>query len=397
MSQSYSLLPSRAVNITSLAEFDRLATTAVETDAALARNWRVHQLDLRERTGMLRRLDYTGCLFIGCTFADGVQEQVQLHGALCLGQSTEAAPFNAQRRALYTAEELYAGIEQLRYRQVPDARIYAFAQQQAVPGRPTEEFALATTLHDHHVARALEHEVYEGKFSRSPIVGVMGGHDCVRGSESYAQAVHLGALLTRSGYSVATGGGPGAMEAANAGAWLAGYENPQIDEAIDMLAEAPLAQDSRTAWARSALAVQQRFARTGCSLGIPTWFYGHEPPNLFASHIAKFFANSMRESILLEQSNGGIIVLPGSAGTVQEIFQDACENYYAPSARVTPIVLVGVEHWTKTLPVYPLLKALSAGKSMRFRIALVDSGAAAVEFLQSVQPLRRRTRATLQS
>ena len=27
--------------------------------------------------------------------------------------------------------------------------------------------------------------------------------------------------------------------------------------------------------------------------------------------------------------DAGIVFLPGAAGTVQEIFQDACENYYA--------------------------------------------------------------------
>ena len=43
---------------------------------------------------------------------------------------------------------------------------------------------------------------------------------------------------------------------------------------------------------------------------------------------------------------------------MQEVFQDACENYYADEASVAPMVLVGVEHWTHTLPAWPLLQAL---------------------------------------
>ena len=33
--------------------------------------------------------------------------------------------------------------------------------------------------------------------------------------------------------------------------------------------------------------------------------------------------------------------LPGAGGTVQEVFQDACENYYADESSVAPMVLVG--------------------------------------------------------
>ncbi len=71
------------------------------------------------------------------------------------------------------------------------------------------------------------------------------------------------------------------------------------------------------------------FPDGGESLGIPTWHYGHEPPNVFATAIAKYFRNATREAILLEVCDAGIVFLPGAGGTVQEVFQDACENYYA--------------------------------------------------------------------
>ena len=73
--------------------------------------------------------------------------------------------------------------------------------------------------------------------------------------------------------------------------------------------------------------------------------------------------------------------LPGAAGTVQEIFQDACENYYADGPRVAPMVLVGVEHWTVRVPAWPLLRALAAERPMDDRVHLVDVPSEAVRLL----------------
>ena len=42
-----------------------------------------------------------------------------------------------------------------------------------------------------------------------------------------------------------------------------------------------------------------------------------------------------------------------------------------PSA-VAPMVLVGREHWTRTLPVWPLLESLASGRTMEPRVHLVD-------------------------
>ena len=99
-------------------------------------------------------------------------------------------------------------------------------------------------------------------------------------------------------------------------------------------------------------------------LGVPTWAYGHEPPNVFAGAIAKYFQNAVREATLLRRCVGGIAFLPGAAGTVQELFQDACENYYAEAPMVAPMVLVGAEHWTTEVPAWPLLTALASGREM---------------------------------
>ena len=120
------------------------------------------------------------------------------------------------------------------------------------------------------------------------------------------------------------------------------------------------------------MAVRARWPGDG-GLGIPTWAYGHEPPNVFAGAIAKYFQNTVREATLLRRCVGGIAFLPGAAGTVQELFQDACENYYAEPPMVAPMVLVGAEHWTTELPAWPLLTALADGRAMGSRTHLVGT------------------------
>jgi predicted Rossmann-fold nucleotide-binding protein len=163
------------------------------------------------------------------------------------------------------------------------------------------------------------------------------------------------------------------MEAANLGAWLSPAPEPVVDEAVAVLARVPSFRPDIGAWVRPAFEVRERWPDGGESLGIPTWHYGHEPPNPFASSIAKYFHNATREAILLEVCDSGIVFLPGAGGTVQEIFQDACENYYADESSVAPMVMVGRRHWTEDVPAWPLLKALSRGRPMESHVHLVDT------------------------
>lgn len=74
------------------------------------------------------------------------------------------------------------------------------------------------------------------------------------------------------------------------------------------------------------------------SLGIPTFRYGHEPSNRFATWHAKFFSNAIREDFLLGICTGGIIFTRGGPGTRQEIFQAACHNHYTSEDFIRPMV-----------------------------------------------------------
>ena len=59
----------------------------------------------------------------------------------------------------------------------------------------------------------------------------MGGHKLDRGTDGYRTAIDLGRRLAGRGLLVATGGGPGAMEAANLGARLVEADAGEVDAA----------------------------------------------------------------------------------------------------------------------------------------------------------------------
>jgi predicted Rossmann-fold nucleotide-binding protein len=367
MSAAHTLHPSpRTLEVESLDSFDRLVAAGARTMQA----WHAQSLDLRGRTAPLAALDVQGAIFLGCTFDHGVEDSLRSRGALIFPR-LEALPFNPYRGQLYTPQELYAGIAGSSYEETPDAQVYQWTIRPRQ--RQRLDATLAAALHDHSIGNAVDELTRSGLWAGRAMVGVMGGHAAGRGSPVFAESARLGRLLARSGKVVATGGGPGTMEAANLGAYLSEVPEEHFQQALAEVAVVPGFRPSVSQWARAAAAVVERHPDGTPSLGIPTWFYGHEPPNFFATHIAKYFANAVREAILLELCNGGIIFLPGSGGTVQEIFQDACENYYGAPEAINPMVLMGREHWLRRFPAWPLLQSLALGRPMENRIFLVDS------------------------
>jgi predicted Rossmann-fold nucleotide-binding protein len=344
--------------IESLAEFDRV----VSAHGTLAHH-RVQAVDLTARTDALLAADTTGAVFLGCPMDPGAAARVRASGALVF-PPIPGLPFDPYRGRVYSPGELYASLDE-GYEATPDALAYDWFQQTKADG---DVFAsMLRAIHDDAVSDALDELVAGAR-----VVGVMGGHAMARGTGEYAGAARLGRELARAGFTVATGGGPGAMEAANLGAYAAPFDDGMLDDALVLLAKVASFTPSVAEWARSAFEVRERWPGGGASVGIPTWFYGHEPPNAFAAHIAKYFANATREDGLLARSDAGVVFLPGAAGTLQEIFDNATPNYYGSRGEPTPMVLVDREHWTRTLPAWPLLSSLAKGRAMESRIALVD-------------------------
>ncbi|WTP60517.1 LOG family protein [Streptomyces phaeochromogenes] len=344
--------------IETLEEFD-----AVVSSRGTLAGFRVQCVDLTDRTRELLASDATGAVFLGCPMRESAAAKVRADGALVF-PPLPGLPFDPYRGHLYRPDELFASLDK-GYEETPDALAYAWFQQTKADG---DIYAsMLRSVHDDAISDALD-ELLRG----TRVAGVMGGHALGRGTDAYDGAARLGRELARAGFTVATGGGPGAMEAANLGAYAAPYDDTMLHEACELLAKSPSFVPSVTDWARAAFEVRTRWPKGNTSVGIPTWFYGHEPPNAFASHIAKYFANATREDGLLARSNAGVVFLPGAAGTVQEIFDNATPNYYESRGEPTPMVLVNRAHWTERLPTWPLLQALARDRSMESRIALVD-------------------------
>lgn len=352
------------LEIESLAEFD--------ARMGRARNlagWLIQSVDLTHRTTALRRVNPAGAIFLGCTLPDAVHVDLVRRGAHVFPR-LDAVPFNPYRATLYSAAELY---DRQPYARSLDARVYAWTRAQG--RQPELPATLAMALHDHAVTDALD----EVHLDPTDVVGVMGGHKLRRNEPGFLAAARLGATLAEQGAVVLTGGGPGAMEAANLGARFAGRQDDLV-EACGLLGTVPSFEPRIDDWVDVALEVGDRWGNSDdvVSLGIPTWHYGHEPPNAFATHIAKYFHNALREDTILQRCRAGVVFLPGAAGTVQELFQATTANYYATDADPVPLVLVGRAYWSETLPAWPLLSALARGRRMEPFIHLVDDLGSAV-------------------
>ena len=368
------------------------ALDAALEDGASLRGLRLQDLDLTARADRLRgRDDVEGMVVLGGRLPDELGTHLRTHGALVF-PTDPRAPIQPYRATVYTADELYDGLREVGYVATPDARAYAWYRDSALTH---DAFAtLLRAIHDDSMNDALTDLLGD-----APVVGVMGGHALRRDEEGYARAAALGHTLARTGRVVATGGGPGAMEAANLGALAPGPD--ALAEAVARLREVPTFEGDVRRWAVSGLEVREALRRgadsevrdgdtdvarqeerTLRSVGIPTWFYGHEPPNVFCDGIAKYFSNAIREDGLLARSTAGVVVLEGAAGTTQEVFQAATRLYYAADGdAVPPLVLVGVEHWSETVPVWPALRALGEGRPMGEAVHLVDDLEDAVRLL----------------
>ena len=290
-----------------------------------------------------------------------------------IAQPSFRMPFDIFREHLYSAEDLYKGYQLGKsgsFKDCYDQQVYSHYLKMGKASTDIKE-TLARTLHDHSMTNAMND--FLAHFDERQVVGIMGGHGLLRTEEAYRQVVMVSKTLAENGCLMVRGGGPGAMEATHLGAWMTGRTEAETDDAIALLKEAPSFKDKL--WLDTALQVMKKYPQEQTvSLGVPTWLYGHEPATPFATHIAKYFDNSIREDSILTIAKGGIIYSPGSAGTMQEIFQEAVQNHYLSFGYASPMIFMNRQYWTEELPVYLLMEHLvKKEKYKNLLMTLTDS------------------------
>ncbi len=268
-------------------------------------------------------------------------------------------PYQPIRQQLYTCVELFHGFkpdDPASWGQTVDFAIYRHFVMEG-RGAPTNPYiGMMQALHDNAITQSTAAFIADRK-----VAAIMGDHKMARDSTAYRDIAILSNRLTRSGILMCTGGGPGAMEASHLGASLAGEGNSALDSALARLKIQPVVPalgdivNSRGvvnpalvaqahAWFKPAYEIAASIPSPHESLAIPTWHYGHEPTTPFATHVAKYFQNSIREDGLLALAKQGIVYSEGKAGTIQEIFQDGAQNYYKTFDYSSPMVLFGVQY-----------------------------------------------------
>ena len=140
-----------------------------------------------------------------------------------------------------------------------------------------------------------------------PAIGMFGSARTARDDPFYAKAEELAAALVEAGFAVITGGGPGAMEAANKGASQAG--GTSVGLGIELPFEAGLNE-----WV---------------DVGI---------------NFRYFFA---RKTMFVKYARG-FAVLPGGLGTLDELFE-ALTLVQTRKVTSFPVVLIGVDYWSGLL------------------------------------------------
>ena len=251
---------------------------------------------------------------------------------------------------------------------------------------PSAAEAIAQRLHDFGIDRALTAWL-EGNGGAPPkVVGVMGSHATRRDDPQYALIADLGWRLARAGFLVATGGGPGLMEAANLGAYLSKHaDGGARDRALTILKQAPAFDSDHARYIEATRKVLADLPSGGASLGVPTWVYPDEPVNLFSSHIAKYFSNSMREEGLIAIASHGVVIASDTPGTVREIFQAAEQNSYWVDDRRSPMVLLG----RQSSSAFELLMAYASRDGYADLVRSFEDPGEVVDFIVRTPPLTR--------
>ncbi|MBT8043354.1 MAG: hypothetical protein KJO79_00255 [Verrucomicrobiae bacterium] len=331
-------------------------------------------------------LECEGAVFLGCRFPDDLNLDILRQRGALIFPRIPGLPYHANRSALYSREELMHGWSPEVDNSL-DKRIYDHFEDKG-KNRPDVMEAMAQRIHDHAIDDAL-FDLLEGRTDgdgKKKVVAVMGGHGTPRTDPYYAKVAYITRELTRSGYFIASGGGPGTMEATNLGAWMANAPDDALDEALSILAQSPVYTDA--GFMERAQEVIDLHPNGSSSLAVPTWFYGHEPTNLFSRYIAKYFSNSIREDGLLAIATYGVIYAPGSAGTTQEIFMDATQNHYVTFDVISPMVFLGEKRYKEDTMLFDCISQLAEGRDYADYLLCTDDINEVIDAIKRYDPVR---------
>ncbi len=321
-------------------------------------------------------------VFLGCKFNKEDKISILEKGGIIFPEFPNLV-YDPYRPSLYTWQELY---REKRPSCSIDLEIYKhFSANKYSP--PMIE-ALCQRIHDNSIDDALRDYIKPDKNGNynAKLIGIMGGHGTPRTDKYFLEVAKTSQLLTQQGYLIVSGGGPGTMEAANLGAYMAKYSQDDLINATNILKEAPHYTDY--GFHNKSIEVLEKYPNASESLAIPTWFYGHEPSNVFATHIAKYFSNSIREDTLLAICIHGILFAPGSAGTTQEIFMDAAQNHYTTFDYISPMIFMGKKRYAEDTKLFETLKQLSKDRAYGNLVHLIDSAQEALDAFLANPPHR---------
>ncbi len=138
-----------------------------------------------------------------------------------------------------------------------------------------------------------------------PCVAIFGSARTKPADENYHTAEELAYLLTKKGFGIITGGGPGVMEAANKGAHIAGGKS------------------------------------VGLNINLP--FEQKANPYIDSDKLINFDYFFTRKLMFMRYSQG-YVVLPGGFGTLDEMFE-AITLIQTDKLVEFPIVLVNKAYW----------------------------------------------------
>lgn len=190
-----------------------------------------------------------------------------------------------------------------------------------------------------------------------PCISVFGSARFTEDHAYYQLAMEMGKLISKMGFTVMTGGGPGIMEAANRGARQAGGKS------------------------------------VGCNIELPF----EQKPNPYLDQwvsIRYFFVRK----VLLFKYSYGFVILPGGFGTIDEMFE-ALTLIQTQKTIKFPVVLMGKQYWKdifEQVEVMEKIRTISDKDDELFY--LTDSPEEAIEYLENnleklakdLPPVRRK-------